>query len=155
MARKKTNEVATKKVAKTNVSVEEFNAAMERAGKSGCALKKSTVENAGLYPIVNKENGASYATRLAVYCLAVKGTIKNISGKIKPETVIEMLNSNEFVPVSALVNEQLGKEWRNLGKLKSMLKKEVREGTLVGFGLDFDGEEDFKAFEPKLKKILA
>lgn len=154
MARRKVTKTSTKdstKTAKKSVSADVMALSMVHAGKSGVALKKSTVEAAGVYPIVNKENGASLATRMAVYALVVSGKIKSPNAKVKPEMLVEVMNAPEFVPVTAKITELLGKEWRNFGKLKGCIAKEARDGTINAFQVDFDAKDDFKELKSNLK----
>ena len=153
MATKKTTTKATQK--KLTSSEEILAALREHASKSGVALKRSTVENDGVYPIVDKPNGASATTKLALYCLTLKGTIKSPNDKVKPDHLISLISSPEFVPVTSLIPEMTGKEnWKNFGKLRGCLAKEVRTGAIKAFQADFDAEPEFKELTSKLKKVL-
>jgi len=152
MAATKTKKTAEKKMTKAEEILQSLR---EHASKSGVALKRSTVENEGVYQIVDKPNGASASTKLALYCLTLKGTIKTPNDKVKPEHLIEMFNSPSFVPVTSLVSEMTGKEnWKNFGKLKGCLAKEVRTGAIKAFQSNFDAEPEFKAMSSKIQKIL-
>src|SRR5690606_18353209 len=122
--------------------------------KSGVALKRSTVENGGVYPIVSRENGASLATRLVVASLLTSGKIKDPMAKIDPKVFMETMNSPAFVPVTGLINKALGEEWKNFGKLRSCLNREVGGGHITAFKVSEDIEPFLKDIDADLKKIL-
>lgn len=121
---------------------------------SGVALKKSTVANAGVYPVVLKETGTSAITRLAVYTAVAKKVVKKPTDKVKAEDLINILKAPEFVPVSGLAENIIGRPYGNFNTLKSRLSKEVNEGRIGAFKIDFDPTEDFKAVLPKITKLL-
>lgn len=102
MGTTKKNSKATPK--KVTSAEDILKSLLDHASKSGIALKKSTANNAGVYPIVQKDNGTSAVTRLALYVAAERKIVASPAEKVKATDLINIIKSPEFVPVTSLVD---------------------------------------------------
>lgn len=129
------------------------------ASKSGVALKQSTVDAGGVYPVVSKDNGASVVTRLCLLTLTAMGKIKSPNDKVDAKIFAETLSSASFVPISGLVDKVLGNttdetKWKNFSILRSRLTKEVRSGNTIAFKVSEPIDGFAEKWMPEVKKIL-
>jgi hypothetical protein len=140
MANSKTSKKSSV-TSETEITAEEILLTLKSyASKSGVALKQSTVDNGGVYPIVCKDNGASVVTRLALLTLLNQGKIKTVSERVEAKMFKETLNSPEFVPLTSAVDTILGNteetKWKNFNIFRSRINKEISQGHTVAFQLN-------------------